>query len=239
MVQTRAIQLLNAVLVQQEAVRNHPHQTAMLANPRNQAIEIGVQKRFAAAERNDAGPESRQHIDPPQHLIHRDGFREIVVFIAVCAGEIAAPGRNNMSQHRMVRGTNTVEEHAPFAQAAICGKQTSPEVSSVFRHIRETNNYYNISVMLETVRRMSIQVLIAMRAVECESRVTNRDIFRAVRLRRAVSNPLSFRCKNGLARMHVENSLLGFHPQSAVQHHGIFIEIRRLAGFYPAAGTCA
>ena len=52
-------------------------------------VEIGVGQRLAAGDGDDAGAEPRQVVDAAEHLFDRDGLGDLIVLIAVGAGEIA------------------------------------------------------------------------------------------------------------------------------------------------------
>lgn len=62
-----------------------------------------MKERFAAAEGDDAGFELAEEFDAMDHRIERDGLGEIVVFVAVGAGEIAAPDGDDVRHDRMIR----------------------------------------------------------------------------------------------------------------------------------------
>jgi hypothetical protein len=46
---------------------------------------------------------SAELVDAPLHDFERHGFGYLVVFIAITTGEIAAPHRNDVRQHYMIR----------------------------------------------------------------------------------------------------------------------------------------
>jgi len=140
--EARPIQLPYAVRRQQIAVRDHARDRAAPADTDDQVVEFGVQQWFAAAERNDAGAEIGEQIDPPDHFSHRNRLREIVELIAVCACQITAPGGNDVGEHRMVGRTKSFGQHQPFARTAVYGNQTSSEANSKCRHSRR-KHYYN------------------------------------------------------------------------------------------------
>ena len=68
----------------------------------------------------------RQAVDPPQHFggVHR--LREIIEFIAVRAGQIAAPDRNDVHQQRMPRRNQSLHHAAHFAHTRAPGPQSPP-----------------------------------------------------------------------------------------------------------------
>src|SRR5580700_7685601 len=82
-----------------------------------------MQQWFAAADRNDGGAHLAQAINALEHFFQRHGLREIVKLVAVGAGEIAAPYRNDVHQHGMARGDEALCEHAQLAQFAVRREQ--------------------------------------------------------------------------------------------------------------------
>ncbi len=98
-----AVQPLNAFGRQQVAVRDDPRQDSVAAHPRDDLVKLRMQQRLAAADRHDRRAHLRQTIDPPEHFGDLDWLREIVEFIAIRAGKIASPDRNDVHQQRMPR----------------------------------------------------------------------------------------------------------------------------------------
>ena len=86
-----------------------------------------MQERFAAADGNNGRADFAQPVDPANHFrgVHR--LRKIVKFVAVRAGQIAAPDRNDMHEQRMARGEQSPDDAAQFAGARAPGPQ-SPRV---------------------------------------------------------------------------------------------------------------
>ena len=76
--QTRAIQPLDTLGSEQVAIRDHPGYGAALTDVPNQIVQFGMQQRFAAAERDDAGAKIAQQIDAAQHLAGGYGLRKVV-----------------------------------------------------------------------------------------------------------------------------------------------------------------
>src|SRR5438128_113152 len=59
-------------------------------------VECRVEQRLATTDGDHRSAKFRQFVDPPEHRLGRDRFGEIVVFVAVLAGEIAAADGNNV-----------------------------------------------------------------------------------------------------------------------------------------------
>jgi hypothetical protein len=60
---------------------------------------------------SSSGCSSGQVIDAALHYVERDWLGEIVVFVAVFAGQIAATNRNDMSQDGVVRRGQPFGDH--------------------------------------------------------------------------------------------------------------------------------
>ncbi len=61
-----------------------------------------MQQRLAAADRDHGGAQVGQLVHAPQHQLGRHWLRKIVKLVAVSAGQIAAPDRDQVRQQRMV-----------------------------------------------------------------------------------------------------------------------------------------
>jgi hypothetical protein len=84
-----------------------------------------MQQRLTAAEGNDSCAESCQKIDATKHFRRWYRVGNLVVFVAVCAGEIAAPDWNNVSEDWMVAGFDRLTKHPRLAKAALERSQLS------------------------------------------------------------------------------------------------------------------
>ena len=98
---------------------DHPGQAAVVADAGDDLVQIGMQQRLAAALRDDGGAQARQMVDAAEHLFERHGLRDFVVFVAVRAGEIAAPRGNDVRQDGMAGGSQAARDHPPFAQTGV------------------------------------------------------------------------------------------------------------------------
>ena len=65
----------------------------------------------------------------------------------------------------------------------------------------------------------------------------NCNVLGATVFRRRVLHPLSSMRDDGLPGSHVESSGLVRNPQQSCEHHGEFVELRRLPGLKPSFGT--
>ena len=66
-------------------------------------VEFRMEERLAATDGHDGSSEFGQLVDAAEHDFERDGLREIVVLVAVFAGEVAAPNGDDVREQRMVR----------------------------------------------------------------------------------------------------------------------------------------
>ena len=124
--QPRAVQALNALGHQQVAVGNHAGNHAARADAPDNVVEIRVKQRLAAADGNDRRAQLRQLVDAPEHGLGRNRLREVVKLVAVLAGKIAAPHRDDVRQQRMVRRQESPGDHLRATQVAL---QRAPAAS--------------------------------------------------------------------------------------------------------------
>jgi len=85
-----------------------------------------MQQRFAAADGHNGRADFAQAVDPANHFRGFHRLRKIVKFVAVGAGQIAAPDRNDMHKQRMARGDQSMDDAAQFAGARAPGPQPPP-----------------------------------------------------------------------------------------------------------------
>ncbi len=124
--QPGAIEALNAVCHQKIAVRDQPGDHAPFANAVDDLVELGVKQGLATTDGNNRCPQRSQLVHPLEHGFGRNRFGKIVVFVAVFAGQIAAPRRDDVSQQRMVGRGERARDHAHPAQITVERLQTTP-----------------------------------------------------------------------------------------------------------------
>ncbi len=132
--QAGPVEALNTLRHQKIAIRDQPGDHAPLANATDNLIEFRMQQRLAAADRNHRRPQRSQLVHSLKHHFGGHGLRKIVVFVAVLAGQVAAPYGNDMRQQRMVRRSERARDHARPPQIAMEGLQTAAHCSSCRRH---------------------------------------------------------------------------------------------------------
>ncbi len=118
-VEPGVVQALDAVGHQQISVGDHAGDHAAAADARDDQVQIGVEQRFAAADGDDVGAQIGQAVEPLVHGLDGHGLRDIVVFVAVAAGQVAAAHGNHVRQHGVIRRSQSLEDHAPFADAPV------------------------------------------------------------------------------------------------------------------------
>ena len=121
------IQPLDALLVQQKSVRDHSGNHPAAPDVPDDVVQVRVQQRFAPADGDDRTAHVRQEIQALLHLVQRHRRREIVVFIAIGAGQVASPSRDDMHEEGMLRGNQRLRDRAHFAHARVEEAQRAPE----------------------------------------------------------------------------------------------------------------
>src|SRR6476646_6730198 len=117
MVQASLVQLLDALRRQKIAVGDQSRNDPVGTNAADNVIELRMQQRFTTADGDQRSAQSRQLVNAAVHLFQRNRIREIVVLIAIGAGEIAAPHRNDVYLNRMISREQTLRDHFEFAKS--------------------------------------------------------------------------------------------------------------------------
>ena len=138
--QPGAIQPLDAFGRQQVAVGDHAGDHAVLADARDDQVEIGVQQGFAAGDGNDGGAERRQVVQPRVHCVHRNGLREIVKLVAIGARQVAAAHGDDVRQDGMVGGGQPLCNHPELARTPLCGQKCATQLFDL-EHTAKTFDY--------------------------------------------------------------------------------------------------
>jgi len=120
-----AIQALDAVGNEQIPIGDHPGDDSILPDSGDDGVELGMQQRLTAADSDDGSAHLAETIDAAKHFLGGDGLREIVEFIAIRAGKIAATNRNDMSEQRVAGGEKSFGDHARFTQLAMGRERSS------------------------------------------------------------------------------------------------------------------
>ncbi len=89
MVEAGLVETLDAVRHQKVAVGDHAGEASVVADARDDLVQIGMGERFAARNGDDAGAEAGEMVDAAEHLVDRDGLGDLVVLVAIGAGEVA------------------------------------------------------------------------------------------------------------------------------------------------------
>src|SRR6185437_7584819 len=101
-VEAGVIELLDALRRKQITVGDEPGNDAVGADAANNVVKLSMEQSLAAADGNESCAERRQLVNAVVHLFERYGLRDIVVFIAVGTGEIAAAHGNDVDLNGMV-----------------------------------------------------------------------------------------------------------------------------------------
>src|ERR1700733_9198411 len=99
----------------------------MLANPGDEVIQFGMEKRLAAADGDYGCSEFAQLVDPLEHGSERNRWGKIVIFIAIFARQIAAPHRNDVRKQRMIGRDQRFSDFSRAAQIAMKTSQSAAQ----------------------------------------------------------------------------------------------------------------
>jgi hypothetical protein len=130
MIEAGAIELLDAIARQQVAVGDQGRNHAAAADMTDDPLELRVEERLSAAQRDDAGAKRGKSIDPAKQFGGRHRSRVVVVLIAICTRQVAAPGGNQVRRYGCVLMAEGTNQHpgftvslARFANAPLQGRQ--------------------------------------------------------------------------------------------------------------------
>ena len=118
-IQSGAIEGPDPIRGQEQAVGDQSRDRPAVANSADDGIEIRMQRRLAAAQRDDSGAKIGQAIDPPEHGLEWHGRGSLVVFIAIGAIQVAAPDGHDLCQNRVRGRLHGSHEHARLAELSV------------------------------------------------------------------------------------------------------------------------
>jgi hypothetical protein len=90
----------------------------VVTNARNDLVQIGMSERLTARNGDDAGAEAGKMIDAAQHLVQRHGLGDLVVLVAIGAGEIAEAHGDDLRHDDVVGRGQRVSDDAELPQLA-------------------------------------------------------------------------------------------------------------------------
>src|SRR3546814_5207935 len=129
--QAGCIEPFDALAAEAEAVGDHGDNHAATAHRADQILQLRMQQRFAAGQGDGCGLELCQVRDLRQQGWQRNRWREVVVFVAVTATEIATPSHHHLRQQRAVaRRQRTLEEAQARSQRS---EEHTSELQSLMR----------------------------------------------------------------------------------------------------------
>jgi len=91
----------------------------MLANARNDLIEFGMKQRLAAADGDHRGTKRSQLVHALKNGFGGNRLGKVIEFVAVFAGQIAAPDGNDVGQQGMVGRGQRVRDHPRSPEVAV------------------------------------------------------------------------------------------------------------------------
>lgn len=104
-------------------------------------VQIRMQQRLSATNGDNGCAQFRQLVHAIKHSFGRDRLREIVVFIAVLASQIAAAYGNDVRQQRMIGGYECTGNHARPAKITVQRQHPAAKTCTAGRH---QFRYYSI-----------------------------------------------------------------------------------------------
>lgn len=125
--ETGAIEAFNSVGRKQIAVGDHAGDHSAVTNAADNVIEFGMEERLAAADGDDRSAEGSQAVNAPEHLLEWHGLRVIVKLIAICARQVTAADRNDVSEEWVTCGNERLGDHPPAPNCAVRREQLAPD----------------------------------------------------------------------------------------------------------------
>ena len=111
------VQCLDPPRRHQVAVRDEAGDHPAAADARDESVEVRVEHRLPAAERDDRGAERRELVDPRDHLVGRHRRRHLVVLVAVPAVDVAPADRHDVDEQGMIGPREPSDELADRPRA--------------------------------------------------------------------------------------------------------------------------
>ena len=100
--QSGVVEAPDALGTEQISVRDQARDDPPPAHVPDEVVELRMQHRLAATQRDDADSKIRKEIDPPAEHLDRNRLGDTVVLIAVRARDVAASRRNQVRENRVV-----------------------------------------------------------------------------------------------------------------------------------------
>src|SRR5215470_3218447 len=100
------------------SIRDHSRNDSVLTDSLDNQVEFWMQQRLAPANGDDGRSKFSKAIDTAVHRLDRHWLRDVVVFVTVSAGEIAAPHWHDMCHYGMVGVRESFTDHPKFADSS-------------------------------------------------------------------------------------------------------------------------
>ncbi len=81
-------------------------------------VELRVEEGLASGDGDDGGAEAGKVVDAAEHLVERDGIGDVVVLVAVGAGQIAAAHGDDLRHDGVARGGEGMADEGELADAS-------------------------------------------------------------------------------------------------------------------------
>ena len=95
-----------------------PAMAPVLADAADDVVELGMGQRLAAGDADHGGAQAAEVVDAAVHLLERDRLGDLVVLVAVGAGQVAEAHGDDLRQHRVSRILEGAADH--LVLRAIC-----------------------------------------------------------------------------------------------------------------------
>src|SRR5579862_3552252 len=114
-VEAGAIEALDALDVEQIAIGDHAGDGAGFSDSLDDVIQLGMGQGLAAGDADHGRTQAAEVVDAAVHLLEGDGLGDLVVLVAVGAGEIAEARGDDLGKDGVAGGSQGASDHAIFA----------------------------------------------------------------------------------------------------------------------------
>jgi len=86
-----------------------------MADAADDVVELGMGERLAAGDGDDAGSQATQMVDALDHLSERHRLGDLVIFVAIAAGEVAESRRHDLRHYGVAGKGERAAHHQHFS----------------------------------------------------------------------------------------------------------------------------